>query len=158
MSTCFHPHLFDADRFTQRADEIDKADLESTAMVVLDCIVDDVDFDYSLDGTEDTDLISGRHHPDTRDYLGGIVDVVRASLGEDTVGGKILARGSCLHGPLWEVEPAVGYLMPAEIDELVKLLTPIVLTPPGIDADRLLLLRLFAIARAHRRGLLFLAI
>ena len=156
MSVCFHPHLFDSERFL--AEEGGCESTDEKAMLLVDCFTEEVDFGWSLDGTEETDLIAGRIHPETKDYLGGMVDAVRAGLpGKRSKASKLLARASCLEGPLSETEPAFGYLTREEVSALASELEGVGLRVRGLEADRVLLLRLLAVAHEHGRGLAFMA-
>lgn len=119
------------------------------------CFADDVDFDGSLDGTGETDLIAGRVHPEARDYLGGMVDAVRAGLPRDGEASKLLSHASCLEGRFSELEPPAGYLTREEVEALAEELEGVRLSIRGLEADRALLL---AVAREQGRGLAFMAL
>lgn len=162
MSICHHPHAFDAGRFAAELAAADCATTLDVVMVLMDCALDEPDFDWSLDGTEDGNIISGRVNP--LQWIGSIVDNVRLGLRTDgTAPGHVeastlLGHVSVADGRLIEEEPFVGYLMPDEIRRASELLADIALDDAGSgsDSDRLLLLRLFATALESERGLYWL--
>lgn len=154
MSVCFHPHLFDGERFAELSADAEDDDMK--AMVLIDCFVDEADLEAAL-GEDAHDVFAGRYHPETRDYLGGVADAVRAGVPKKSKAAKLLAHASCLDGRFADVEPALGYLSPAEVEllasELVKMSFPV----RGLEADRVLLLKMLDLARARGRGLAFMA-
>lgn len=95
MSVCFHPHLFDSERFL--AEEGAQESADEKAMLLADCFTEEVDFGWFLDTRE-------------------------------------------------------------EVDALASELEGIRLGVRGLESDRVLLLRLLAVAREHGRGLAFMAL
>jgi hypothetical protein len=154
MSVCFHPHLFDAERFAELSAAAE--DDDERAMALASCFIDGVDLESAL-GKDASDVFAGRYHPESRDYLGGVVDAVRAGVPKKSKAARLLKHASCLEGRFADIEPAMGYLEPKEVvvlaEELAKLTFPV----RGLEADRVLLVRMLDIARAQKRGLAFMA-
>jgi hypothetical protein len=156
MSVCFHPHLFDAEKF--HASLEDDACDDATAMALIDSFDAASVLDGVLTAEERSDVFAGRCHPESRDYLGGVVDAVRAGLARRSKAARLLAHASCLEGRFSDVEPAMGYLEPREVDELATELEKVRLEVGGLEADRLLLMKLLGAARERGRGLAFMAL
>lgn len=155
MSVCFHPHLFDAARFAEL--EADAEDDDERAMALASCFVDEVDLESAL-SDDASDVFAGRYHPESRDYLGGVVDAVRAGVPKRSKAARLLKHASCLEGRFADVEPAMGYLEPDEVAELAGELAKLKLPVRGLEADRVLLVRMLDIARTRKRGLAFMAV
>ena len=153
VALCFHPHLYDHDRFEAELAGLDPSDLEGRALVLAACADDDLGPAF-----EGEDLIGGRRHPETGEDLGGVTDAVRQGLDASSDAARLLTKASCVDGPLSCVVPALGQLTPAEVRALFDALERISLDVAGLDADRRLLLRLLAIARERRQGLVFMAL
>ena len=158
MSVCFHPHLLDAERFEAlTADAADDDDDDARAMALMDCFVDDDALQAAL-GDDASDVFAGRYHPETKDYLGGVVDAVLAALPKRSKAAKVLRHASCLEGRFSDVEPALGYLEPAEVEAVASELAKASFAVRGLEADRLLLLKILDLARARGRGVAFMAV
>jgi hypothetical protein len=56
------------------------------------------------------------------------------------------------------VEPAFGYLASQEVESLARALQGFEFEVKGLEADRVLLLRVLDIAREHKRGLAFMSL
>lgn len=156
MSVCFHPHLFDAETFHASLTEDDEED-EAKAMRLVDSFLDGAELDAALSEEEQLDVFPGRYHPEGNEYLGGVVDAVRAGLPPRSKAARLLAHASCLEGRFCEIEPAIGYLEPSEVVELAHELENVTLKVRGLEADRLLLMKLLAAARVRGLGLAFMA-
>jgi hypothetical protein len=121
-----------------------------------ECLLERLDFGWSLDGTGDGDIIS-RRAPSG----GSLVENVRAALGNldptpaNIKAEKLLAYASENGGNLvdHDHEHDVGYLMPDEISRLSTLLAAMTFADPWEEGDRQLLLRLFTIALENKCGL-----
>lgn len=155
MSVCFHPYLFDGERFAEAAGEAE--DHEGQAMALVDCFVDEDILSQSL-GADASEVFPGRYHPESGDYLGGVADAVRAGVPKRSKAARLLKHASCLEGRFAEIQPAFGYLSPREVSELAGELRKVSFRVRGLEADRVLLLRLLDLARERKRGLAFMAV
>lgn len=156
MSVCFHPHLFDAQKFHAAVEHGD--DDEAKAMALVASFGDESELDAALTEEEQLDVFPGRYHPDGGQYLGGVVDAVRAGLPPRSKAARLLEQASCCEGRFSDVEPALGYLEPREVVELANELEKVTLKVRGLEADRRLLMKLLTVARERGRGLAFMAV
>ena len=156
VSTCYHPHAYDAQRFdTQKAACSTVLDL---FVELADCTVDDPPFGWSLDGTPEGDIVGARVHPDRGSI--SMVEYVRSAFDPAGPGSgpaevfRLLGHISEFDGRLISEQFLVGYLLPDEIRRVSTLLTELPFPgDPAQDSDRQLLLQLFAIALKDDRGL-----
>lgn len=152
MAVSFQPHAFAADPFA--------SDLAAGVDVVQALVartVDEPAFDWSLDGTDDGEIICER--VDDRGVpLGSLVDVVRAQLDPSGETATLLAFVSASDGRLTPRAPYVGFLLPEEISRAATLLGSTVLDDPDAERDRRLLLRVFEMTLDAAVGLYWVAL
>ena len=151
MAVSFQPHAFASGPFERDL----AAGVDVVASLVRSTLGEPA-FDWSLDGTDDAEIICERVD-DRGESRGSLVDVVCAQLDRSSETARLLALVSA-NGRLAERPPYLGFLLPDEIRRVTTLLGGTVLDDTDAERDRRLLLRLFEKTFEASVGLYWLAL
>jgi hypothetical protein len=153
MSICYHPELFDAERFEQERGVLRGQKLGE---LVSTCTNDEHSFGWGMDESDlDSDIISQRGDRD-RNVVGSLVDNVilgLKELGRPEVA-PWLRRVTEADGSLVrDCFSYLGYLPLTEVERSIEALQTLTFGDEWQERDRRLLLKVFAVAVEHRSGL-----
>ncbi len=162
MSVCYHPHAFDAESFAAALEEAVDPTPEEVETLLAERLTKEPHFGWSIDGTEDGDII-GCRVPDDGDSV-SLVEHVRLGLSGSTLPPYVEVHtllghvseyaGRLIEDPSLESSTSVlGYLLPHEIARAAALLRDASLEDAAQERDRLLLLQVFDPALDAGRGL-----
>lgn len=152
MAVSYQPHAFDAAPFRVGI----AAGADAVELLALHTL-DEPAFDWSLDGTEEGEIICERVD-DTGASVGSLVDVVRLALEAEGDLSALLAGASVRGGRLPDRTPYVGYLLPDEIAGASAALAARTFEDTAAERDRRLLLRIFERVASGSQGLYWMAL
>jgi hypothetical protein len=151
MAVSFQPYAFAAPAFEAGL----AADGDMISLLV-ESTLDEPAFDWSLDGSEETEIICERVDDDGA-TIGSLVDVVRARLSDDDEARLLLGFVSARAGRLVGQGAYVGFLLPEEARRLATLLGGMIFTEPAEERDRLLLLGILGRLEGGSLGVYWMA-
>ncbi|MEI8257737.1 MAG: hypothetical protein WCJ30_18835 [Deltaproteobacteria bacterium] len=157
MSTAYHPHLFDAERFDRERGAGPAGDV---FFVLIDaCIPQEDPLCRGLErGDVAGDFVSARLDSGGS-VLGSIVDAIASGLPvtpDCDEARALLAHLSAHTGRFVSLPPLVGYVTLGEIERLQALLAPLTLDGDSAERDRQVLLQMLGVAATRGLGVVYI--